>query len=182
MSSLRVSSIAARAGSGTIDVPPGNLLYAPGHVIQAQSFTLTAPFYAASTAPQDSGVAVNITPTAETSKILVMVDCPFSISGHGGLLLVRNGNVIAQGDASGSRAQAMVWSYGTTSYNTSYASHPGSMTYLDSPNTTGTVNYKVQTYTPHSAYGIYLGWQVSNGDALWSGRTISTITVMEIAQ
>jgi hypothetical protein len=181
MSTLRVDEISARTGSGTITIPSGNLLYAPGHVIQTQSFTLTSVFSAASTTAQDTGVTVNITPTTNTSKILVLVNCPFSINGHGGLLLVRNGTIIAQGDASSNRARAMVWSYGTTSYNTTYDMHPGSMSFLDSPTTTSTLTYKVQTFTPHSAYSIFLGWQVSNGDATWSGRTISNITVMEIA-
>ena len=60
--------VAARA-TGLLSAPNG--LHAPGHVLQMKTARLTTAFTTTSTTPQETGLAVSITPTGTNSKIVV---------------------------------------------------------------------------------------------------------------
>jgi len=120
------------------------------------------------------GMSVSITPSSASSTILVMfsTNTSNSISSQNDCIrLVRNSTDIANGT-------------GATTVNCTVfpreeetaAINQSSMTFLDSPATTSAVTYKLQ-WRPQSGGTLYLNRRGSNTDF----RTISTITVMEIA-
>jgi len=139
-----------------------------GKVLQVVSATYSTSTTIASTTFTDSGLSVSITPSATSSKILVMVSQPTTVSrgaiGYGGVTQLLRGSTVIykQGDSyetletnSGSRLGAVI-----------------PMVYLDSPSTTSATTYKTQgrAYDTSSSGQI----QFQNGGAT------SSIVVMEI--
>ena len=159
-----VPSWAAAAGGGKI-----------GQVVQT-TIEGTVTYGTASWA-DITGMTVDITPVATTSKILVMTDASISITtGYGmWVKLLRDSTELYIGDASSSRNQA---SKGTISYHAA-TSLSCSFMYLDSPSTTSATTYKLQWY-PEATADIYIGRNVSDADAIYSARTANSITVMEV--
>jgi len=57
-----------------------------------------------------------------------------------------------------------------------------SMTFLDSPNTTSEINYSIRLFNGSgSTLTLYVNRGGGDGDSADTARTISTITLMEIA-
>lgn len=148
-------------------------------VLQVVSTTKTDTFTTTSSSYVDvTGLSVSITPRFSNSKILVIS----SVQGGGQsgislgyFQLVRDSSAIAIGDASGTKIRA-------SSYVLSPGNNEGLMsstiTFLDSPNTTASVTYKIQ-----ARGGSWVGVNRTNADNADSmARTASSITVMEIAQ
>ena len=74
-----IRGVPTGASANRINIPAGQVLYAPGHVIQVVNQVWTTENIANTTAnyPVASGVKLSITPTLATSKILVTatLDC-----------------------------------------------------------------------------------------------------------
>ena len=159
-----VPSWAAAAGGGKI-----------GQVVQT-TIEGTVTYGTASWA-DITGMTVDITPVATTSKILVMTDASISVTSNLGMWvkLVRDSTDRYIGDASSSRNQA---SKGTIAYHAS-TSHSASFKYLDSPSTTSATTYKLQWY-PETSSTICIGRNLSDADAIYNARTANSITVMEV--
>ena len=180
---INVNKIAARTGN-TITVNSGDVLQAPGHVLQVLSTTKTDSFDTSSTGPIDiTGLSVAITPKFSTSKIFITFNVHIVGFDSGtGLRLLRDSTNIALADASGSKAIMTaigMYSNGASPSNYSGGSTNGS--FLDSPATTSATTYKLQAQCLSTA-GIVVNrtrYNVDNGNA---SRGVSTITVMEIAQ
>jgi hypothetical protein len=125
-----------------------------------------------------TGMTVDITPTATTSKMLIFVDMKGSTGGSGSAFgLVRDSTNIYFGDAAGSRT---VGSGNLTSSNTDNIHSSGAI-FLD-PNTpadtTTAITYKIQWETNGGT--LYLNrTQVATDGTSWA-RLSSSITVMEI--
>jgi len=126
-----------------------------------------------------TGLSVNITPSATSSKILVNVNLSIhssdnAISGQ----LFRDSTQIALGDASSNRSRAFgSGAYGGTIGNTILL-YPNIMC-LDSPNTTSQVTYKIKG----AAIGggtLYYGRTHDDTDNGQFARTVQSITVMEV--
>tara|TARA_B100001559_G_scaffold7747_1_gene6923 strand:- start:664 stop:1338 length:675 start_codon:yes stop_codon:yes gene_type:complete len=128
---------------------------------------------------------VNITPAANSSKILVNWGIHFAVSSSvysGGLKLRRDSTDLFIGDTSGSRTRASNWVVGWSSYG---GRHPWFLggTFLDSPNTTSQVTYQIQYTSGYdSNYVVY----VNRPHDLWDnakavGVTPSSITCQEVA-
>ena len=122
-------------------------------------------------------MSVAITPSAATSKILVLYDIKFSMTnGYNAQLgLVRDSTQIYLGDTAGSRTRASssCWSSGTNAvFNLSGQ-------YLDSPSTTSETTYKLQ-YNSESGGTTYVGRSTADGDGESQARTAQSITVMEV--
>ena len=171
MSTLRVDTIANTAGVTT------------NRVLQVVSTTKTDTFSSGSTTFVDvTGMSLNITPSSTSNKILVSYNLNVSNTAVGyssSWKLVRNSTDIGVGDASGviKRVTNQVFSdtYGFVLY------HP-SMTFLDSPSSTSQLTYKIQAMTNYGAsFPFYLNRGQAEGNSAHYGRTISTITAMEIA-
>ena len=148
-----------------------------GQVLQAQktdTFTTSATVYTDIT-----DLSISITPTATSSKILVMM----SLNGNGkvaasgaAVRIMRDSTPIAVGDAAGDRLQ------GTSAlYNTDvYASNAAVATWLDEPNTTSAVVYKIQGFCTYGTNTFYINRYNTDDDNVARVRSVSTITVMEV--
>jgi hypothetical protein len=172
-----LSGTVLTTGSSGQSIPKAAL--PTGSVLQVVSTFKSDTFSTSSTTFVDvTGYSVSITPTSATSKILVIA----YLSGQGSPAvsvtqqrLMRGTTAIAIGDASGSR---------TPSSSTLYTSVPdniqqATITYLDSPATTSSTTYKCQMRV-NSGTG-YINRTSNDSDGSDKARTISTITVMEIA-
>jgi hypothetical protein len=168
----------------------GSALTGVGKVLQVVSATKTDTFSQGQSPNSISGTNVPgltpaITPSSTSSKILVTVhlnvghSSPTQVSDQDkGFVLHRNGSPIAIGDAAGSRSRITTMQNHT---NQSGFSHMA-MTFLDEPNTTSSVTYSVRCFQgAGSTQTIYVNMDYSNGDASYTARGVSTLTLMEIA-
>ena len=135
-----------------------------------------------STRADISGITVNITPSATSSKILITSTLNFC--GYEGgysfaLYLMRGSTDLAIGDASSSRTRCTIG--GLTDYDNGHDMRPWHYSYLDSPNTTSQVTYKWQWHQPSHSQTIYLNRTQSDNAAAYSARGASNIIVQEIA-
>lgn len=136
-----------------------------GKVLQVLQQVYSTQTYSNSTTYADTGITLNITPSATSSKVLVIV----SING----LYKTVGNVNSALSFKLLRGATTLNTAADIGYNnTSVALYPGScsMTYLDSPNTTSATTYKVQFKQGAAVDGIYINASASD----------STITLFEI--
>jgi hypothetical protein len=125
-------------------------------------------------------MSVSITPKFSSSKILIMVNIHGSSISTGSMFvrLMRDSTAICVGDASGSRTRATL---GTDTNATTDWAISGSTNFLDSPNTTSAVTYKLQWNSGDSGGAVYLNRGSGDADNLYYGRYASTITVLEVA-
>ena len=160
--------------AGTVDT-----LQRAGNVLQVVSVTKTDTASGTNTSLADvAGLAVSITPSSASSKILVIANITgngTALSNHLRLALLRGSTQIALGDAAGSRIRLSGWIYNPDSYGIGSSV----TTHLDSPNTTSSVTYKVQASCEGNTW--YINRASGDVDNTISGRTVSSITVMEIA-
>jgi hypothetical protein len=148
-----------------------------GQVLQAQK---TDTFTSASASFIDiTDLTVTITPSAATSKVLVISNV-VGIGTHGnahiGVRLMRDSTPIAIGDADGSRTRE---SSGTYINDSGGAFGACVNTWLDEPATTSAVVYKVQGWAD-SSYTFYVNRSQTDADSTGYGRPVSSITVMEV--
>jgi len=130
-----------------------------------------------------SGMSVSITPTSSSNKILVFYTANASQNAAATihLRLIRGSTSIFQGDAAGNRlGSTQVWRPNSSQY----AFDIGPMTgmFLDSPATTSSTTYKLQATLGVTYSGtFYLNRPYDDTNADYSGRTASSITVMEVS-
>jgi hypothetical protein len=155
-----------------------------GGILQVVSTTKTNTFSTTSTSFVDvTGLSATITPRSTSSKILVFFQA--NISGDGTsypqLRLMRDATAINVGDASGSRRQSTyaVYNGGTSTGVFYYGQSPANSNFLDSPNTTSSVTYKIQMTT--QANTVYVNRSGEDPDTNQAGRTTSSITLIEVA-
>ena len=158
-----------------------------GKVLQTVSTTKTDTF---ATNPSSAwidvtGLSVSITPSAASSKILILVDA--KISNNTGnsqhVHLRRNASdEIYRGDASGNktRASSSAYVHATIAATGYYGVIPISLTYLDTPNSTSELTYKLQ-WLIESGGTFALNRTVSDEDSSGRPRNLSTITVIEVS-
>jgi hypothetical protein len=145
-----------------------------GSVLQVLSTTKNDTFSTASTTyTAVTGLAVSITPSANSSKILVMVTVgAFGNSTANTATLVR---VMRDSTAVLPPSGGTFPSSFNTERNGANESNPGSITLLDSPNSTSSISYNVEMRVA-SGTG-FINRLPGNADY----TTVSTITVMEVA-
>ena len=148
---------------------------ATGKILQVLQTVKTDGFTTSSTSFVDvTGVSVTITPTAASSKVLVMVQ------GFGGndnnfpglINLVRDSTNVAQSTGSAASDQTLVFS---TTYD--HDTTTIGITFLDSPATTSATTYKVQLRSSGGGAVQAIGRREINNS--WQG--VTTITVMEVS-
>jgi len=153
-----------------------------GSVLQVVSTNKTDTFTTTSTSYVDiTGMSASITPQFTTSKILVMVDMKGANSATDGttrVILFRDSTQIALGDAAGSRSRVFSYSF-QSNYTGQIFAIGGN--FLDSPNTTSAVTYKLQTASNSGSNTSTINRSGNDTDSSSIGRTISSITLMEIA-
>ena len=181
MSKIEVNEIAARTGN-TITVESGDVLQAPGHVLQVQSMTVTtSATSAAGTTFNDTGLTIDITPSSTSSKIYVMSHVSMGATNgyRFALRLVRGSSNISVATSAGSRTVATVAHEGTGG-NKIDQTFP--IFFLDSPATTSATTYKIQAACEQGGGT----WYLNRGGTATDNSTVyaatSSIAVMEVAQ
>jgi hypothetical protein len=146
---------------------------------QVLSTALTTTFTTTSTSFTDiTGLSVTITPTAATSKILVLVQLSASQDvgvNQAAARLVRGSTAIDIGDAAGSRTQALNQVRGQATDTPIMIP----AIFLDSPATTSATTYKMQGIV-YTSGTFYVNRSSADTNSPEVPRTASTITVMEI--
>ena len=151
-----------------------------GKILQVVTVNKTDTFVTTSTMVDITGLTVDITPSATSSKILVLS----AINGsqevgvtRGYLVLYRDSTAIFVGDTAGSRSR---WSGSFASHATSTASGTVSSCYVDSPSSTSAVTYKWQGGNGGNAGDFFINRTDVDSDDAMQIRMVSTITLMEI--
>ena len=141
---------------------------------KTDTFTMASQTYATVT-----GLTATITPSAATSKILVIAS--LSAAGEPGVSrstsqLIRASTPIAVADAAGSRI------VGTTAIPLMTSAEFSSqiLLFLDSPSSTSALVYGVQVRCNDAAATTYVNRSPSDSNNASFSRAVSTITVMEI--
>ena len=151
-----------------------------GKVLQVQSTIKTDTFTTTSTSLTDiTGLSVAITPSAATSKILVMYSVVGAVTiGNyvGQVVLLRGSTQLAIGDAASSRGRATGAFNGTSVV---YDTRAMAGQYLDSPSTTSATTYKFQGIT-ESGGTLYINRTSGDSDSPGYQRLVSSITAIEI--
>ena len=176
------SGIAASAiDSGTLAIARGGTggTGGGGKIGQVLSTTKLDPFATTSGSLVDiTGMTVDITPSAASSKILVLVSLNVGRDNNNTgfpLKLLRDTTEIGSGTAAGSRQTGLADFAGRYEYTQrSYI-----VNYLDSPSTTSATTYKLQTISRDGSE-IAVNSASDDVDAAYTTRTSSTITVMEV--
>jgi len=124
-----------------------------------------------------TGLTVDITPSAVTSKVLVLFNCMIGCNAgwHAHVRIMRDSTAVGIGDLYGSRKQ----STSEASAGGVAMCQPTPGMFLDTPNTTSATTYQLQ-WASESGGTIYLNRSHTNTDNANFGTFISTITVMEI--
>jgi hypothetical protein len=156
-----------------------------GKIGQVVSTTKTDTFSQSVSSAGDSnivtGLTVDITPSATSSKILIFVNVSIGVNGsHGiGFKLFRDSTQIDLADSSSNRRQnskGMVGNYGGVSYNVNLSTN-----HLDSPSSTSQITYGIKTnHTSSSSKGMTVNSSYDDSDDNKLGRQASTITAMEV--
>jgi len=155
-----------------------NTAAALGKVLQVQMAEKTDTFTSTSESWTDvTGLSVSITPSSNSSKVLVIANVAGAQANGGGqgfLRLVRGSTAIGVGASAGSRKQAGV----TLMRSAGETMMTHTMIVLDSPSTTSSTTYKVQCYEEDST--LYINRSPSDNDDEYRARGHSTIIVAEI--
>jgi hypothetical protein len=167
------------AGDGTLTgVDPA--LSGFGRVIQVVSTTKTDTFSTTSTTPVDiTGATLTITPSSDTSKILVSYSFPVTSSAGDfvSAQLVRDSTVIGGGAVEGSRLSAISRVYNDAA---DYSSQFNG-TFLDSPATTSATTYKLRLFVNGATAYVGRGNENADNANARSTRTALTVTAIEVA-
>lgn len=155
-----------------------------GKVLQVVQTVKTDTFsHSTNTFTAITGLSAQITPSSTSSKILVkanIVASATNTNGYGAFALYRDGSVIsgAVGDAASNRLQS------TTSNPlanpTNYARHL-IIDYLDSPASTSALTYQPYVRKGAETVTIVINQNGADADSANHTRSISTITLVEIA-
>jgi hypothetical protein len=126
-------------------------------------------------------MSLAITPAATTSKILVIASLTFAATNWHAIKLVRTTTDIMVGNAATGNQEnitisGVVYEAGAAQYGQTNASPM----FLDSPSTSSETTYKVQVYCHDDSNPVYFGRSKTNYDAVSTGSTPQTLTLIEI--
>ena len=144
------------------DLPSGSVLQVLQAVKTGNHVALTDTF-------ADVGLSQTITPTSSSSKIYIVADNSVYINTNGGgLQFVRGSTVIYKPGSADTNGQFQFY----ISSGSGFQRIP--MVYLDSPNTTSAVTYKIQGIRYNSGSNVTYNYSDQS-------NAVSTLTLMEIA-
>ena len=185
VSTLKTNTI--QAATGTIVSIANGTTFAPaGHVIEVKSavFTDVLAISSADTRTDITNLSLSITPSSTSSKILVNTHISYGgtnnnlyASGY----LMRDSTDIGVGTTATANRQNV--SFPLNMSGAGYEAlklYQHSITFLDSPNTTSQITYKVQVR--HDINGtMYINRSGSDSNSDYAHRGISTLNIMEVA-
>tara|TARA_Y100000361_G_scaffold75444_1_gene66754 strand:+ start:506 stop:1138 length:633 start_codon:yes stop_codon:yes gene_type:complete len=150
-----------------------------GHILQVLQTVKTDMMTTSTSGFQDiTNLSVAITPRSNSNKILIHYDTNVGGDEITFVRLVRGSTAIGVGDATGQRIAVTQGGAFRASNNDKVTVFSGS--FLDSPNTTSETTYKLQLYLI-SGTAAKVNAPRNDTNAGYTGRSISTITVMEVA-
>ena len=155
-----------------------------GKVLQVVSTTKTDTYSSSATTFTDvTGMSLSITPSSSSNKVLVLITANIGVSEHANVRLVRGSTNIFVGDSAGSRQQASIYIFGRSTIGaTSYeGAIPSIISHLDSPATTSSTTYKLQSFVNDPSWVFNLNRSASDANSASYGRLASSITLLEIA-
>ena len=145
--------------------------------VKTDQFTSTAYTYTDIT-----GMSVSITPASASNKILINFELQVggAANTYASFRLLRDSTHI--GVSTVTNTNWRVGTLGSLSHENSYQLENTGLTFLDSPNTTSAITYKLQQ-SAYSNRTISINYPTSTGNSSgsYTATGISTITVMEIA-
>tara|TARA_B000000557_G_scaffold10533_1_gene8594 strand:+ start:600 stop:1169 length:570 start_codon:yes stop_codon:yes gene_type:complete len=156
---------------------------AKGSILQVKQTVKTDTASTQSMTHQDA-VTVSITPSSSSNKILVMYKIALSSSAlnfSATARLVRDSTAIYVGDANGNRIQASSYQFASNGGASDREMNDFNGHFLDSPNTTSAITYKIQFASSYTGYDVYVNRSYTWADANYRASVPSSITVMEIA-
>ena len=148
--------------------------------IKTDTFSTTSATYTDVT-----GLSATITPSATSSKILIVASVSNSVSGaapgHSCMWRVSGGNATTfVGDAASNRVRAALFTNNVVNFAQSEGLITTPIVYLDSPATTSATTYVVQVRIGTTGTAYLNRGGTDTDSAAWA-RTASSITVMEIS-
>jgi hypothetical protein len=157
-----------------------------GGVLQVFQAYKTDTFSTTSTSLQDvSGLSITLTPSSTSSKFLIMVNMTYLNTYFvGRVALIRNGTEIGLADAAGSRPRNFLYYSNSTNAGADGQWVRESMDYLDSPETSSSITYKIQVSARTDGEGgtMFINRSNTDRDTIgYDARGVSSIVVMEIA-
>jgi hypothetical protein len=168
-------TLPASALTGSLPAGMGGKILQVVQTVKSDTFSSTSTSFADVT-----GLSATITPSSTSNKILVTVSISHgrssAILNH--FKLLRGTTDIAIGDTGGSGTRSTIGSYLGSADSVSDLI-TSTIQFLDSPSSTSSTTYKIQTKVQASGGTSYVNR--SGSDGIYGARTISTITLMEIA-
>ena len=158
--------------TGAGSPPAFEALPSSGRVLQIVQASFASQVAIASTSYTDTGITLAITPSATSSKILVMVSMQYTAYRDDGDLFHSSATIV-RGSTAVFESQRFVGSgvgAGSNGYQQIYQTTP--FNYLDSPNTSNATTYKVTAKN---------GATSGNRQLKISASGKSTITLMEVS-
>ena len=187
VSILKTDKIQASHGS-TIEIPSGHVLTAPGHVVQViqGNTSAVATYSIANNGLSSSILSATITPKFATSKILItgQISGAADSRNHAYWITLHRGSTnIGHGDAGGSRRLCHSGFAQFVDGTQGECLGHGTINFLDSPATTSATTYNVLlSHNSGSSQNFHVNRSDQDGNSGDRPRTMSTLTLMEIAQ
>jgi hypothetical protein len=154
-----------------------------GGILQVVQAAKTDAFSTTSTTfTTVTGLSASITPRSTSSKILVMAQVSHSFNNaasYGHFKVTRGGTDIYIGDAASNRTRAVFGGYSQSNQTVNLVSE--SIQYLDSPASTSTLTYRVETRRGADSATVWVNRSIGDGDDANSARGASSITLIEVA-
>ena len=164
----------------------GGTIKSAGNVVQVKSASKTDTSIKGNVQSYDiPGLSVSITPTSASNKIFIIFNLNIQSSGSFGgdvVRLIRDTTNICIADTAGSRisgSNAVVRHEVGDNYD--YTGESTVNTFLDSPGDTNAHTYKLNLYDDSANNTVWINRDRDDSDSAGYRRTVSTITVMEIA-
>jgi hypothetical protein len=160
-------------GDNSFAVPSGGKILQVVSAFKAEAVSSTSSSYAAVT-----GLEVTLTPSATSSKVLIHFDCGTMGNNHNAHIFfipyrsIGGGSYSAIGLGTGGSQD----NYATSTYSFNSGHDSVSHHFLDSPNTTSAIIYKMYWKSNSSSYTYYLNRRAN--DDLFRGST--SFTCMEV--
>ena len=165
-----------------VEVNNGTSYVPIGTILQVVSTAKTDTFTTSSTTfTTVTGLTASITPSSTSSKVLIFAQISFSLAnaapyGHFRFSGGNSGTFV--GDAASNRISGVFGGFNAGDQRSALLL--ASLVYLDSPNTTSSVTYGVETRIGASG-SVFINRSNFDGDNASHSRGASSITVMEVA-
>ena len=171
--------VLASDGSTTIS----NLSGGVGKILQVKQTVKTDQFTSTAYDYTDvTGMSVSITPASASNKILINFELQVggTANNYAAFRLLRDSTHI--GVSTVTDTDWKVATLGSLSHENSYQLENTGTSFLDSPNTTSAITYKLQV-SSYSNRTVSINYPTSTGNSAgsYTATGISTITVMEVA-